>query len=128
MSYNYETMKVIMEGADLLYSMLGELTDGISALPGCKVTQSLKSLSANISAASSGIYHTMKNIAIDADEPCDECLDDAEEYDRDVPPGNDLRDFLDMVAAVLSSDKPVSISADIYINEEKGGDAKKDED
>lgn len=119
MSYNYETIQVIMEGAELLYSMLGELTNGISALPGCKATHNLKSLSANISAAGSGIYHTMKNIAIEAEEQCSDCYDDTDEDGADAPTKNDLNDFLNTVAAVLSSDKPVSISADIYINEEK---------
>ena len=122
MNYNYETTQIIMEGADLLYSMLQELNVGIRHLPGCKMTAGLKSLSANICAASSGIYQTMRNISAEA--PCEECVAEYDEYrEEDIPNGADLQEFLDAIGDMLASGKPISISADIYINEEKDGDA-----
>ncbi|MDO5398206.1 MAG: hypothetical protein Q4G33_09775 [bacterium] len=124
MSYNYENTQIILEGADLLYSMLMELNEGIRHLPGCKVTANLKRLSVNIGAASGGIYQTMKKIAAETEEMCDECADDTDEYgEADIPSGTDLKEFLEKIAEILVSDKPVSISADIYINEGKSENA-----
>ncbi|MGN1134892.1 MAG: hypothetical protein ACI4SF_01595 [Oscillospiraceae bacterium] len=133
MNYNYETMQMIMEGSDLLYTMIQELNDGIRSLPGCKMTANLKRLSANIGATSNGIYQTMRSIGMGAEVPCEQCLADMDEYnDADIPSGSDLKEFLDKIAGILVSDKPVSISADIYINEghseNAGNDYDDDED
>ena len=117
MNYNYENIRMIMEGAELLYSMLCELNKGIGNLPGCKVTAGLKALSANIGAAGAGVYQTMRNIASD-EKPCDECEDDTEDYE-DIPDSADLQELLDLIGGIITSGKPVSISADIYINEDK---------
>ena len=125
MNYNYEKIGMIMEGAELLYSMLCELNEGIGNLPGCKVTAGLKALSAHIGAASAGIYQTMKNIASDTDEPCDECEEyegEDEDDEADIPSHSDLEELLDVIGDMLSSGKPISVSADIYINEGKNDD------
>ena len=130
---NYKNIQIIMEGAELLYSMLCELNDGIGNLPGCKVTAGLKCLSANVSASGAGIYQTMKNIASD-EIPCDCYEDDDEEYTddcKDIPDNADLKEFLDTITEILCFGKPVSISADIYINEghsENAGNDYDDED
>lgn len=129
---NYKNIQIIMEGAELLYSMLCELNDGIGNLPGCKVTAGLKCLSANVSASGAGIYQTMKNIASD-EIPCDGYEDEEEYTDdcKDIPDSADLKEFLDTITEILGSGKPVSISADIYINEghsENAGNDYDDED
>lgn len=124
---NYKNIQIIMEGAELLYSMLCELNDGIGNLPGCKVTAGLKCLSANISASGAGIYQTMKNIA-SGEIPCDGYEEDDEEYTdecKDIPDNADLKEFLDTIAEILGSGNPVSVSADIYITE--GSDTENEE-
>ena len=124
---NYKNIQIIMEGAELLYSMLCELNDGIGNLPGCKVTAGLKCLSANISASGAGIYQTMKNIA-SGEIPCDGYEEDDEEYTdecKDIPANADLKEFLDTIAEILGSGNPVSVSADIYITE--GSDTENEE-
>ena len=124
MNYNYENTHLLMEGAELLYTMLHELIGGIKCLPGCKETAPLKRSAANVSAASEDVYQTMKNIALDAELSCDENRNYADECgENDIHTGSDLQEFLGLIENILSSDKPVSISADIYINEEKDGDA-----
>ena len=123
---NNKNIQIIMEGAELLYSMLCELNDGIGNLPGCRVTAGLKCLSANVSASAAGIYQTMKNIASD-EIPCD-CSEDDEEYTddcEDIPDSEELQEFLDALTEILSSGKPVSVSADIYITE--GSDTENEE-
>lgn len=117
MNYNYENIRMIMEGAGILYSMLCDLTEGIGNLPGCKMTAALKYLSANISASSGGIYQTMKNIASE-ESFCDACEDNADDCEN-IPSGSDLKEFLGAIEEIFASGKPMSISADIYINEEK---------
>ena len=124
---NYKNIQIIMEGAELLYSMLCELNDGIGNLPGCKVTAGLKCLSANISASGAGIYQTMKNIA-SGEIPFDGYEEDDEEYTdecKDIPDNADLKEFLDTIAEILGSGNPVSVSADIYITE--GSDTENEE-
>ena len=114
---NYGTIDALMDGAELLYTMVSELTEGIAHLPGCRMTSNLKRVAANIDLASSGVYRTMQNIVADGEPTCDEY--DTEEYDEDdIPTGDDLQELLDKIAHILASGKPVSISADIYINED----------
>lgn len=120
MNYNYENIQMIMEGAELLYSMLCELNEGIGNLPGCKMTAGIKYLSANVSASGAGIYQTMRNIASD-DILCDECADDTDEYE-DAPSNTDLEELLETIDEMISSGKPVSVSANIYINEDKNSE------
>lgn len=115
MAYNYETIQVIMDGADILYGMLRELTDGIRHLPGCKMTANLKQLSANISTTSEGVYQTMRNSTMDAEPTCAECA--GNEYtEADIPSTEDLNELMDAIVYSLFSGKPISISADIHIN------------
>lgn len=114
---NYGTINTLMDGAELLYTMIEELNDGIRHLPGCRATAKLKQMSDHIDLASIGVYHAMQNIASDGEPTCDEY--DTEEYDEDdIPTGDDLQELLDKIAHILASRKPVSISADIYINED----------
>lgn len=127
MCKNYGTIEAVMDGAELLYTMIKELNDGIRHLPGCRATAKLKQRSANIDLASIGVYHAMQNIALDDEIPCAEYEADAEEFDEDdIPTGDDLQELLDKIAHILASGKPVSISADIYINEDT--DAAEDEE
>ncbi len=120
MNKNYETANIIMEGAELLYSMLGELITGIRNLPGCRVTSNLKKTAFETEAASGGIFDTMKMV-MTADEPCMECseADEQDMTEADIPAQSDLEEFLGKVSELIASDNPVSISADIYINEAK---------
>ena len=107
MNYNYETMQIIMESADILYTMLQELNDGIRSLPGYKMTANLKRLSANIGATSNGIYQTMRSIGMESEFPCEQCPADMDEYNgADIPSGSDLKEFLDKIAGILV---PVSL-------------------
>ena len=116
---NYGTINTLMDGAELLYTMIKELNDGIRHLPGCRATAKLKQMSDHIDLASIGVYHAMQNIALNDEPICDEADTDAEEYDEDdIPTGDDLQELLDKIAYILASGKPVSISADIYINED----------
>ncbi|MDO5398462.1 MAG: hypothetical protein Q4G33_11095 [bacterium] len=124
MNYNYEKIQSIIDGAGLLYNMIGELTEGIDRLPGCTMTARLKDASKNVGRVSYAVYRTMKEIAAESEEPCDMCEeyeDDEDEYgEADIPTGGDLEELLNVIADILSSGKPVSISADIYINEGNG--------
>lgn len=124
-NYNYENVQIIMNGAELLYSMLCELIEEIGNLPGCKMTAGIKYLSANASAASAGIYQTMRNIASD-ELLCDECEDHMDEC-ADIPSNTDLTELLATIDEMISSDKPVSISADIYINKGKNDEKESEE-
>ena len=119
MKNKFENKEMIMDGAEVLYSMIQELTEGIAHLPGCRVTANLKQIATSIKLASNDIYEIMKNLAIDEDD-CDESPEeDAEYYDTDSPDINELKEFLDKMSELINSDKPISVSANIYINEEK---------
>lgn len=120
MNYNYEMTQALMEGADLLYKVIQELIGDIQHLPGCRVTANIKRRATNIGVATDGVYKTMKKLAASAEDVCDECYDDEDDYgEKDVPTGSDLQEFLGMIEDMLASGKPVSISADIYISEGK---------
>ena len=128
MNYNYNEIQAITEGAGLLYNMIGELTEGIARLPGCKMTARLKDASKNVATVSNSIYSTIRSIAAEAEDLCEEyedgCEDSADEYgEADIPTGGDLEELLGVIADILASGKPVSISADIYINEEKDSES-----
>lgn len=124
MAYNYETVQLIMDGADILYGMLRELTEGIRHLPGCKMTANLKRLSANISTTGEGVYQTMHNSTMDAEPTCAECADN-EYAEADIPSTEDLNELMDAIIDSIFSGKPISISADIHIND---GNAEYDDD
>lgn len=128
MNYNYNEIQAITEDAGLLYTMIGELTEGIARLPGCKMTARLKDASKNVATVSNSIYSTIRNIAAEAEALCEEyedgCEDSADEYgEADIPTGSDLQELLDRIAEIFASGKPVSISADIYINEGKDSES-----
>ena len=128
---NNETIQNIMEGGEHLYTMLKELCEGIGNLPNCKMTAGLKELAEDVDVLGFGVYETMLGFASDADTDCADCpeaeySDNTDDPEADIPSGSDLREFLDGVASLLASGKPVSISADIYLNSadpENGEDA-----
>ena len=127
MNYNYEPAQIILDGAELLYNMLRDVTEIISHLPGCGMAANIKRVAANIGTAGEGVYRTIKNVAANMDD----WTDDTDEYDEsDISTGSDLREFLDLIGSILDSGKPVSISADIYISEgeaENIGDTESEE-
>ena len=121
MNHNSETIQKMIEGGEHLYTMLTELCEGIENLPGCKMTTSLKALADDVSVLGLGVYETMRGFASGTDASCAECSDAEyshkyEDPEADIPSGSDLSEFLDGVASLLASGKPVSISADIYLN------------
>lgn len=127
---NNETIQNIMEGGEHLYTMLKELCEGIGNLPNCKMTAGLKELAEDVDVLGFGVYETMRGFASDADTDCADCpeaeySDNTDDPEADIPSGSDLREFLDGVASLLASGKPVSISADIYLN---SADPENDED
>lgn len=127
---NNETIQNIMEGGEHLYTMLTELCEGIGNLPNCKMTAGLKELAEDVDVLGFGVYETMRGFASDADTDCADCpeaeySDNTDDPEADIPSGSDLREFLDGVASLLASGKPVSISADIYLN---SADPENDED
>ena len=127
---NNETIQNIMEGGEHLYTMLKELCEGIGNLPNCKMTAGLKELAEDVDVLGFGVYETMRGFASDADIDCADCpeaeySDNTDDPEADIPSGSDLREFLDGVASLLASGKPVSISADIYLN---SADPENDED
>ena len=127
---NNETIQNIMEGGEHLYTMLKELCEGIGNLPNCKMTAGLKELAEDVDVLGFGVYETMLGFASDADTDCADCpeaeySDNTDDPEADIPSGSDLREFLDGVASLLASGKPVSISADIYLN---SADPENDED
>ena len=118
---NNETIQNIMEGGEHLYTMLKELCEGIGNLPNCKMTAGLKELAEDVDVLGFGVYETMLGFVSDADTDCADCpeaeySDNTDDPEADIPSGSDLREFLDGVASLLASGKPVSISADIYLN------------
>lgn len=129
MNCNYEKIQSIIDGAGFLYTMIGELTEGIDRLPGCTMTARLKDASKNVGRVSYAVYRTMKEIAAESEEPCDMCEeyeDDEDEYgEADIPTGGDLEELLGVISDIPSSGKPISVSADIYINE--GNNAESEE-
>lgn len=126
MNYNY--ISDIIEGASLLNAMLCELTTEIDSLPGCKSTANVKQLSDEIRLYSDEVYSIVQSIAEDAAMACEECAcnactdweDDCDsdiDYPCDTIPA-DVNDFMTKLAAIMASDKPVTVFVDVYINED----------
>lgn len=128
---NNETIQNIMEGGEHLYTMLKELCEGIGNLPNCKMTAGLKELAEDVDVLGFGVYETMRGFASDADTDCADCpeaeySDNTDDPEADIPANTDLEDFLGAVANLLTSGKPFTVSADIYLNSpeaENNGDA-----
>lgn len=122
MNYNY--ISDIIEGASLLNAMLNELMNEIDSLPGCQSTANIKRLSDEIRLYSDEVYSIMQSLAEDVGMTCEECVcnacedweDDCDDYPCDVIP-TDVSDFMAKLATIMTSDKPVTVSVDVYINE-----------
>ncbi|MCC8168790.1 MAG: hypothetical protein LIO59_00100 [Oscillospiraceae bacterium] len=151
MNYTYEAMELMMRGVDIMDSMLNTLIDGIMLLPDCNETVRLKMMASRTGSDKAKLYEMLSdsyNNAVDmlADEYCAELdsenepddedepddkdeFDDEEDYiEADIPTGAELQGFLNLIDNIFSSGNPVSISADIYINENKAGKDKSDND
>lgn len=134
MNYNYEALELMMEGVDIMDSMINALIDSIMILPNCEETARLKKMASRAMSDKAKIYETLSDTydnAIDmlADEYCTE-LDDEDDLtdenytDAEIFSDSELQELLTLLGAIFSSGSPVSISADIYINENKDGNDK----
>ncbi|MCD8180745.1 MAG: hypothetical protein LUF26_04620 [Firmicutes bacterium] len=146
MNYTYEAMELMMRGVNIMDSMLNTLIDGIMLLPDCNETVRLKMMASRTGSDKAKLYEMLSDNydnAVDmlADEYCaeldnedkiDDELDDENEPDEedyteaDIPTGAELQEFLNLIDNIFASGNPVSISADIYINENKTGKDKSD--
>lgn len=117
MNCNYDKTQIILEGTNILYNMLRDITESINHLPGCRMTEKLKRAAVNIGADSECVYQTIKNLAAEMGDSCDDCIYDTDEdYNPNTHTSADLQKFFDLIDRLLVSSKPISISADIYID------------
>ncbi len=136
MNRNYEAAQVMMDGVNVLRSMLDELTESVTTLPNCCKTAAVKKLSAQISTDSEYVCEMLQKIADEVwetnefaeyseddyypDNPCSDIYDDKIHRCKatfDVSEIN-LKPFIDMIDELFADGK-ITVSADIYINKDK---------
>lgn len=125
MKFNYENrIEALTAGSSVLYEIIKDLNREIRNLPGCRFTANIKNLANAAECAADDILESILITSSKYDVQENQCpnASDEDDSERDIPSNSDLAGLLNAISEIVSSDKPVTISADIYINESKEDD------
>ncbi len=117
----YESrIETMAEGSSLLYEIIGTLSGEIKRLPGCRFTAKAKEIARHAEKVANEAFEIICKSSVNEIDN-DRCTNATDDED-DTCANNDFEGLINAISELVLSDKPVSISADIYINEKNGED------